>query len=512
MSASLRITSLAIAGAAAAALAFPAATAASAAVSHPSVTAHPAAVAAKPGPVANPLVLDNNVSFSGYDAATGPNGTSYIGWISDKSGGNRQIHLCTLPKGARKCKGGVQTINTSGDSLSPSSAASLHVLVAPSGEVTLVWIHDDTASESGPMGSEIATASSDGNGVLDSAVDVAAAPSFGYLLDARIGPGGAIWVVMEPTGLHAGLLINPDINNPESGDFALKPPYLVGGAQLRFHGSQAVLAVQKAGAVTSPVGYASESNDHWSKFHLIKHTWTSDANIGLAGTTSGVRLVTSIGNADYWPVMWSWNGSTFTAATQTGDRNDCTPSSHDLVADSSGRAADVSVECSDLAIANLPDTRHAAVVRFKVPGTFAGGYPQLTTSPRGTGWVAWSVESKTGDKLLAAPILLPGRDVTVTGTGRGNAVSVTGPQSCLPPVNIGVGVHGNPGNGWHVVSKSLKLGNSTLHSSTLNGAGLAAGKSFGLTGKVVFSNGSSRSTVTVTLRFKSCANGGNSAG
>jgi hypothetical protein len=273
-----------------------------------------------------------------------------------------------------------------------------------------------------------------------------------------------------------------------------------------------VLAVQKDGAITVPVAYASESNDHWSKFHLLKHTWTSDATLGLAGTTAGVRLVTSVNNADYWPVAWSWNGSGFVAPTLTGDRNDCSPSTHDLVADSSGRAADVSEECGHLAIANLPDTRHAAVVRVKVPGTFAGGDPQLTTTPRGKGWVVWSVESTTADKLLAAPILLPGRDVTVTGTGRGNAVSVTGPESCLPPVNVGAGVHANPGNGWHVVSKSLKLGNTTLHSGTVNGAALAAGKTFHLTGRAVFSKGSSRSTVTVQLRFKSCPNGGNSAG
>ena len=508
MSASLRITSLAIAGAAATALAFPAATAASAAVSHPSVPAHPAAVAAKPGPIAKPLVLDNNVSFSGYDAATGPNGTAYIGWISDKSGGNRQIHLCTLPKGARKCKNGVQTINTSGDGLAPSSAEGLHVVVSSAGEVTLVWMHDMTASESGPMGAEIATASSDGNGVLNSAVDLAPAPSFGDLLDARIGPGGAIWVVMQPSS-GGNLLINPDINNPSSTITTLKAKYTVGVAQLRFHGTQAVLAIEKGGAITVPVSYASTSNGHWSSFHVLPHTWTGPATLGLAGTTTGVRLVTSVNNADYNPIVWSWTGSGFDRPTSNGAHG-CEPSTHDVVADSSGRLADVAVECADLAITNLPDTRHAAIVRFNAHATFAGGSPQLTTSARGTGWVAWSIESKTGDKLLAAPILLPGRDVTAARSAHGGVTIVTGPQSCLPPVNVAVGVKGNPASGWHVVSKSLKLGRTTLHSATLNGAALRAGGTFHLTGKVVFSNGSSRATVSSELTFRSCPNGGTS--
>ena len=507
MSAFLRITSLAIAGAAAAALALPAATAASAAVSHPSAPAHPGAAAAKPGRTANPILLDNNVEFSGYDAASGPNGTSYIGWISDKNNAGRKVHLCTLPPGARKCKDGVQTI----DSLGDSSAAGLRVLVNSTGEVTLVWMHDTTASEMGPMGSEIATASSDGNGVLETAVDLAAAPSFGDLLDARTGPGDDIWVVMQRSS-GSGVLINADLNNPGSGITPLKTPYTVGAARLRFHGSQAVLAIQKAGAITVPVSYASESNGHWTSFHTLKHTWTSDASLGLAGTTSGIRLVTSVNNADYFPVVWSWNGSSFGQPTPTGDHNNCSPNSHDLVADGSGRLADVSRECDDVAIANLPDTRHAAVVRFNIHGTFAGGDPQLTTTPRGKGWVVWSLESTVADKLLAAPILLPGADVSASRSARGNRTTVTGPKSCLPPVDVNVGVQGKPASGWRVTGKTLKLGNATLHSATLNGAGLTAGTTYHLTGTVHYANGPAHVTTSAELTFKSCPNGGGSAG
>ena len=510
MSASLRITSLAIAGAAAAALAFPAATAASAAVNHPSVPAHPAAAAAKPGRTANPIVLANNAEFSGYDAATGPTGITYIGWISD-SGGGRKIHLCTLPPGARKCKGGIQTVASPGGAAGGSSAAGLKVLVTSAGEVILVWSHDDTASESGPMGSEIATATTNGTDPLSSAFDQAPAPSFGSLLDARIGPGNEVWVVMQPAGAGHSLLINRDIDNPASSITSVKAPYFVGGGELRFHGSQGVLAVQKAGAVSVPVAYAAYTNGHWSKFHTLAHTWTGPATLGLAGTASGIRLITSVNNADYNPIVWSWTGSGFDRPTSNGDHNNCAPSSHDLVADSSGRLADVSVECADVTIANMPDTRHAAIVRFDVPGTFAGGEPQLTTSARGTGWVAWGIESKTGDKLLAAPILLPGRDVSASRSARGNRVTVTGPQSCLPPVDIAVGVQGSHASGWSVAGKSLKLGNTTLHSSTLNGASLTAGHTYHLTGTVKFSNGSSHVTVSAQLTFRTCPAGGGSA-
>ena len=209
-------------------------------------------------------------------------------------------------------------------------------------------------------------------------------------------------------------------------------------------------------------------------------------------------------------MVWSLKGSAFGQPTLTGDFNNCSPNSHDLVADSSGRAADVSRECDDLAIANLPDTRHAAVVRYNVRGTFAGGDPQLTTTPRGTGWVAWSVESTVANKLLAAPILLPGRVVSATKTANGNRATVSGPQSCLPPVDIAVGVSGKPAAHWQVTGKVLKLNGSVLPSTTLHGATLNPGQVYHLTGTVQFANGSSHATATATLTFRSCPGGGTS--
>jgi hypothetical protein len=455
--------------------------------------------AAKPGRTASPITLDNNVEFSGYDAATDASGRTYIGWISDKSNKGRKVHLCTLPPGARRCAGGVQTIK----SLGMSSAQGLRVLVTSGGKVTLVWMVDTVASENGPQGSEIVTAISQSGGPLSPAAQVATAPSFGTMLDAALGPNNSIWVVTERS-VVGGIQVQPGLGN----HFAiLKTPYGVGEARLRFSGGTAVLVIQKAGAITTPVAFASFRNGVFSGFRKLAHTWTSDATLGLTGTSSGVRMVTSEANAGYHPVAWSWTGNGFGRATLTGDFNNCSPSSHDLVSDASGRAADVSSECEDVAIANMPDTRHAADVRFGVRGTFAGGDPQLTTTPRGKGWVVWSIESSVANKLLAAPMLLPGLDVTAARTARGNRVVVTGPASCLPPVDIAVGVKGHPARHWHVVSSLLKLGGTTLHGKTLRGGTLIAGARYTLYGTVGFANGGSHVTITARLKFRSCPNG-----
>ena len=168
----------------------------------------------------------------------------------------------------------------------------------------------------------------------------------------------------------------------------------------------------------------------------------------------------------------------------------------------------MSRECDDIAIANLTDTRHAAVVRFPGGGTFAGGDPQLTTTPRGQGRVVWSIESKNGNKLLTAPILLPGRDVTASKTAKGNRVTVTGPASCLPAVLIKVGVKGSPAKNWHVVSSTLRLNTSVLTTTMLPGALLSPGGKYTLSGTVKFADGGAHTTVTAQLKFRSCPTSG----
>jgi len=164
--------------------------------------AGPAAVtlaAAKPGLTGSPITVTNNAEFSGYDLATGPNGTAYLGWIGN-TGAGREVHLCTLPRGATRCAGGVQTIASAPDPTFASTAAGLLVLVSRSNLVTLIWMHSTAASENGPEGDEIAIATSQAGGRLSAERDVSAGPSFGYFLDAALAPNGSIWAVTNPSG------------------------------------------------------------------------------------------------------------------------------------------------------------------------------------------------------------------------------------------------------------------------------------------------------------------------
>ncbi len=452
------------------------------------------------GLTGTPIVLTDKASLSGYDVAIDASGRAYLGWISDVNSAGRKIHLCTLPPGATQCAGGIQTVSSpaGGD----SSAQGLQVFVTPAGKVTLVWMHDTAASESGPQGSEITTATSKRGGPLSKPADVATAPSFGTMLDAAAGPNNTIWVVTEHSSAGS-VQVREGLKGTAVN---LHTPYGVGGARLRFSNGAGVLVIQKAGAITSPVAAGSFRHGTFSGFSLVAKTWTAAAELGLTATTSGVRMITSTDDASYHPVNWSWSAAGFSQPTLTGDLGDCSPSSHDLVSDASGRAADVSMECPDVAIANLPDTRHAFVTRFPVNGTFAGGPPQLATTPRGKGWVLWSIESSAGDKLLAAPILLPGGTVTAAKTAQGNQLTLTGPASCLPAVDLTVGVQGKPASQWQVAGTTLTLGGTALPSATLHGATLTPGQTYTLTGTVHFTGPGTPLTLTDTISFESCPN------
>ena len=359
-----------------------------------------AAPAIKPGLTGKAIALATNASFSGDDAVTDASGTAYIGWIAD-TGHGRKVNLCVLPRGAKACKGGVSQV----DSLGDSTAFGLQVLLTAPHAVTLVWQYATVASENGPEGDEIAITTSSG-GALTAPHNVATAPSFGTMRDAVVGPHGTIWVVSEVGGGKHALQVRPGFPNAA---VTVSTPYLIGYAQLRFAGTTPVLVIDKDGSISSPVSAASQHAGSWSKFRPVAKTWTADANFGLASTPSGVRLIATVDSASYQPVVARWTGSAFGRPSLTGDTNDCAPASHDPVSDASGRLADVSMECGDVAIANLPDTLHAGLFRFPVHGTFAGTLPQLTTTPSGRGWVTWSIETKTNDKLFAAPLLLPGR-------------------------------------------------------------------------------------------------------
>jgi hypothetical protein len=379
----------------------PAPTSGSAQASPGAQAASPVATAsATAGPLAvQPLTLQDDVALSGYDAATDASGRAYVAWIGDAAGKGRKIHLCTLPPGATSCLDGIQVI----DLRSEFSPTGLRVLVAPGGKVTLVWFHDTVASENGPQGSEIAIATSQAGDPLSRPKDVATAPSFGFLLDATAGPGGSIWVVSTRTG-DKSVQVRPGLT---SAPVKVATPFPISQAQLRFSGSTAVLAISKDGSISDPVSYASERGGSWTGFRTVAHTWTS-GGFGMAATPSGIRLIATVDSASYYPVVSQWAPAGFSPATPTGDLNACAPTSHDVVSDASGRLADASSECGDVAVADLPDTAHATVARFPCGGTFAGGTPQLTTTPSGRAWVVWSIESSVSDKLMVAPLLLPG--------------------------------------------------------------------------------------------------------
>lgn len=466
-----------------------------AAAAPPWAASHPAA---KAGLTGSPITLVTNAQFSGYDMAAGPNGTAYIGWIGDKGSG-RTVSLCTLPRGATRCAGGIQTIASAGDSIGTSSAAGLRVLVSKSSLVTLVWMHDTVAAESGPEGDKIAIATSQGGGPLSAAEDVSPAPSFGDLLDATLAPNGSIWTVAHPSGGVSSVQITRGLGtSPQS----VKTPFWPGHAVIAFNGANAVLAIDKYGAVTQPVSSARQSGTGWTAFKPIAKTWNV-AGFGMVASKAGVRLIASENNAGYHPVVSRLTASGWSAPALTGDSNSCAPFSHDVVADASGRIADASEECGVVAVANLADTRHAAIVRFSVHGTFAGGEPQLATAPSGRGWVAWSIESASGNKLLVAPVLLPGLDVGTSRSDSHGRVVVTGPASCLPPVDVPVSVVGKPASGWRVASKSLKLGGSAV-GTVLHGSSLTPGKSYTLTGTVTFARGSARGTGRASVTFRAC--------
>jgi hypothetical protein len=491
-----RAAAVAAVGAVAAATltALPAAHAATATALKPS-----AALSVNPGLTGKTITVAKNAEFSGYDLATGPNGTAYLGWIGN-TGAGRVVHLCTLPHGASACAGGIKTIASAPDSIGESGAAGLTVLVNKANVVTLVWEYTTVASENGPEGDVIAIATSKGGGPLSNLTPASAAPSFGYFLDAVLAPNGKIWAVTEPTGANPPIQITRGLGTAPQ---TIRPPLSVGRAELAFNGSSAVLAIDKDGAITQPVYTARQSGNGWTKFTPVPRTWNLGGAWGMAATTRGVRLIASENNAGYHPVVTDLTATGWTTPGLTGDNSNCAPSSDDVVADASGRLADASAECGNVAVADLPDTRHASVYRFFGHGTFAGGPPQLTTAPSGRGWVAWSIESSGGDALLVSALTLPGLDVTSVWKGKPGEVIVTGPASCLPPVNLPIGLGAKTAAGWKVAGASLKLGSAKV-GKVLNGAGLAPNKLYTLTGTILFAHGSTGSTGRAAITFRTC--------
>ncbi len=462
------------------------------------VTGHPAGV------VGNQLTLATVQSFAGYDVAANAAGTAYIGWISTTaSDTTRKVHLCKLPLGASSCSGGVQTIASLGD----SSAAGLQVLLTADGVVHLIWFHDTPNSISGPQGSAIAEATAPNGTNLSAAHDVVTdAPSFGQLLTAVRGPHGSIWTVTYVGVPTQQVQVRAGLTAPAT---AVHTPYAVGYAQLAFASGKPILAVEKYGAITTGPSYATRSSGgSWSSFHAVAHTWAVGTNVALAATRHGVRLVTAINDASYHPVISKWTGTGFTARTRTADGSPCTPVGHDGWADASGRLLDVSWECGKVTIANYADAFHAAIVRFGVSNT-STFTPQIASGTHGIATVAYSNEQPPGTNqvLRVARVRLPDSTYTVAHSGTGGRVTVTGPRSCLPPVNVHIAWTHRPARGWSVKSGALRLNGNVVSRTTLDGAKLTAGKRYTLAGTAVFRRNGTNRTVKASLTFTSCAAG-----
>jgi hypothetical protein len=460
----------------------------------------PPVAAAAPGPglIGSPIDLADQGQFDGYDIAMTPDGTSYVGWISAAANSDRIVHLCIVPAGQLACQGGVRSTPSEG----ASSAAGLKVLTQ-AGRVALVWFHDTDNAVDGPNGASIAVSFVQADGNLADAVELGDAPSFGRLLDAEVGPDHQIWTVaVGPAGagpieVHDGGI---------SAAVALAAPWAdVGFAELAFAGSTPVIAATKYGAITTPVAVASRQDLTWTRFTTVNGTWAVATDVGLTQTSSGLRLVTSTDNSTYHFVVANWTGSGFSGPTPTGDTDNCAPASHDTSTDASGRLADVSVECSQLAVANLPLTSGAAIVRIPTRGTVASGTPQIATTPRGRAIVAWSVlNADNSDRLYLAAVGLSDLTVAKTKGLAAGSVTVTAPVSCLPPIGIGVGVGARAAAGWRVTSRNLTLNGTAFAARVLNGAQLTPGATYTLTGHASFTKGTHHTQASVGLAFRAC--------
>jgi hypothetical protein len=278
----------------------------------------------------------------------------------------------------------------------------------------------------------------------------------------------------------------------------------VGYAQLAFAGGTAVIAVQKAGSLSTPVDYAWDAGGSWTALRPLSGTWSVGYAPGLTQTAAGLRLVTATADASYKPVVSRWTGHGFSGTTPIGDTNNCAPNSAETGSDPSGRLTDVTNECGSITVDNMPTSSRAAIFRFPAKGTVAGSGPELATLGSGRGWVVYALQNETDyDQLVAIPVLLPALTSTVATSSLAGVARVTGPVSCLPVVTTPVAVAAASAGHWQVLSKALTLSGKS-QGSVLNGARLRPSASYKLVGTVTFGDGQRRLTVKAVLDFKAC--------
>ncbi len=451
--------------------------------------------AAPAGPSGPAITLEDQASLSGgVDLATDPStDISYVGWISDNATNPqlREVHLCVLAIEAKACSGGVLTASA----IDGPSAAGIQVEVTAPGVVTLVWWH-----QFGLTTGKLAMATYV-NGVLAQSVDVADAPSNGSLLDVVPGPDGQLWAL---TRNDAGTAQNLQVRAGLAGvPMPLTAPWAVGHGQLAFAGGKPIVIASQAGSISTAVHYSS--GIPFTAFKPIGKTWNLGVFSDIVATKKGVRMITSEDDANYRPVVSRWKGSGFTSPRLIGENQACPALTFDLVSDGSGRLANVSERCGKLGIYNMPDTKNAAIQRFGSGGTISGA-PQITTTTRGYGWVAWSILSPVqGSRLFVRPVRLPALMKEKGTQAKGNKLTIRGPASCLPVVTIRATLKTDPANGWSLVEKRLMLDGDVVTSPVkIDGEKLAAGSKHTLKGKALFRRGTKTVTVSKAFNFKAC--------
>jgi hypothetical protein len=451
----------------------------------------PGADAAPPGPFGSSITLESQSSYAGVDVAVDPSSnTAYVAWIGDDNGPNpRQVHLCVVPLKASSCSGGIKTISA----IDGSSAAGIQVEVTAPGVATLVWWH-----QSGLSNAKVATATFTG-GVLSPGVDVADAPSNGVLFDVVAAPDGQLWSVTRDFGSGQTLQLRPGLTGSPQNVTA---PWMVGQASLAFSGTTPILLISQYGPISDPVYFST--GPAWGPFKAVPKTWNLGVFSDIVTTKRGVRMIASESNANYRPVVGKWTGTAFTTPALIGENKSCPALTFDLVADASGRMANVSERCGKLGIYNHPLTTRAAVTYFSSGGTISGA-PQISTTVRGYALVAWAVLDNTiGANLRARWVRLPSLLAVKSAKASGNRVSVKAPVGCLTPVSYKAIARATAARGWSVVSRSLKLdGVNKGADEVIDGEKLSSG-SHTLIAKAVFRKGGQRATATKKVTFKVC--------
>ncbi len=446
-----------------------------------------------PGPAGPGIDLvqfaqQDRFSGGGFAAVSDDQGDTFVSWTnSAKKGG---VFVCTLRTGSSNCLNGTQV--SASTEASPAPGTDIHLL-AGHRSVRVLWFDDSDG------GATVQEATATAGGVPSPSHTLEKAVTAGALMDARTGPGGHVWT-LTANGDGTQLRLAKD------GVVVAGPavPWAVGFAQLAFAAGTAVIVVQKAGSLATPVEYAWDTGAGWTALRPLSGTWSVGYAPGLTQTGAGLRLVTATADASYNPVVSRWTGHGFSAASPIGDTNNCAPNSAQTATDASGRLTDVTNECGMITVDNMPTASRASIFRFPAKGTIAGSNPELATLPSGRGWVVYALQNETGyDQLMAVPVLLPALTSTTATSSAAGVVRVSGPVSCLPVVTTPVTVGASSAAHWEVLSKTLKLSGKS-QGSVLNGARLRPGASYRLVGTVTFGDGQRRLTLKAVLDFKAC--------